>query len=120
MRGLHISIAFSLFIGGVACFAEEPKQTRDCAELVPDDENFIISGTLLRNTIHCLEDLIETKHQQHAVIKTEATTTKKGELKADTLSTVSIQLTNKANQKTVAAISFVDHQQKKTIELPLN
>lgn len=117
MRRLNLICIFLYLLTPSLTFAAD---TPDCAEFVPDDENFIISGTLFRKTIHCLEDLIEAKHAEKAVVKTEETHTKKGEIKPDTNSMVSIQLTNKADQKTIATISFTDQKHKKTIELPLN
>jgi hypothetical protein len=119
MRALHTVIVFSLFISGVVFSAEEPDPSH-CADAIPNNEDYIVSGALLRKTILCLESFIETQNSQEKLVITEEKNTTDSELKKDDLSSVSIKLTNKKNKKTVALISWIDHVHKKTIELPLD
>ena len=58
MRNLYQYIALSLLLSSVT-FASEKTS---CIDRIPNSRNFIISGAVFRDTIRCLENLIETRH----------------------------------------------------------
>jgi hypothetical protein len=57
-RNLYLYIALSLLLSSVT-FASEKIS---CADRISNSGNFVVSGHLLRETIRCLENLIETRH----------------------------------------------------------
>ncbi len=60
MRNIYRYICSSLLLMlSAMTFADD---TTDCAARIPNSPNFIISGAIFRETIQCLENLIEARH----------------------------------------------------------
>ena len=59
MRYLYAYICLSLLLLSSVTFANKEAA---CSDRIPNSPNFIISGGMLRQTIRCLEDLIEARH----------------------------------------------------------
>ncbi len=107
--------------------------TSKCLEGIPDDENWIVSGSTLHNTVQCLENTISLRKPPEAaalsvtlgemipVIKYDSASYIQPNVfkNADTVSTLYIQFITQIKQEKIITLTFMDDATQKVFELTL-